>query len=210
MHGICIHRSGRVFDAAMRYERPPRTSAADTVLDLVNESDSFTDVCGWVSRAISADKTDEEKLLAAIQKRKRPRWRKELTPILAAVADGDESALETCSTFDVERRHGLPESERQVPFTKADGTPGRRDRLYRECGLIVELDGRLGHEGDDVQKDRARDRAAAVAGRQTLRFGWIDIRGMSCTSAGEVATVLQVRGWSGTPRPCSLSCRVAG
>jgi hypothetical protein len=207
--GIRIHRSRRVFDAAMRYERPPRTSPAETVLDLVHESGSFTDVCGWISRAISAGKTDEERLLAAMRKRKKLRWRKELEPIVAAVVEGDESALETCYTFSVERRHRLPDSERQVPFAKADGTTGRRDRLYREYGVIVELDGRLGHEGEDVKRDRARDRTAATRGQQTLRFGWEEIRGGSCASAAEVAEVLMARGWSGVPRPCSLSCRVA-
>jgi hypothetical protein len=205
--GIRIHRSGRVFDAAMRYENPPRTSATETVLDLVNESGSFADVCGWIARAISAEVTDEERVLAAIQKRNRLRWRKELTPIIEAAASGDASALETRYTFVVERRHRLPESERQVPFANADGCTGRRDRLYREYGVIVELDGRLGHEGENVKKDKARDRAAAVAGQQTLRLGWED---MTCTSAGEVAAVLQIRGWTGTPRPCSLSCRVNG
>jgi hypothetical protein len=207
--GICIHRSGRVFDAAMRHERPPRTSPVATVLDLVHESGSFTDVCGWVSKAISAGITAEEKLLPAIRQRRTLRWRRELLPIIAAVVDGDESALETRYTFAVERRHGLPVSERQVRFTKADGTTGRRDRLYREYGLIVELDGRLGHEGQDVKKDKARDRAAAADGQQTVRFGWEEIRGASCTSAAEVAAVLKARGWTGVPRPCSLSCRVA-
>ncbi|HEY1622302.1 MAG TPA: hypothetical protein VGG16_00745 [Streptosporangiaceae bacterium] len=206
--GVRIHRSGRVFAAAMRYESPPRTSPAETVLDLVDQSGSFTDVCGWISRAISAGVTDEARLLEAMRERKRLRWRRELMPVIVAVVEGDESALETRYTFSVERRHGLPESERQVRFTKPDGTTGRRDRLYRDFGLIVELDGRLGHEGEYVKQDRARDRAATAVGQQTVRFGWDEIRGASCASAAEVAATLRERGWTGVPRPCSLSCRV--
>jgi hypothetical protein len=207
--GVRVHRSGRFFEAAMRQESPPRTSPAETVLDLVNESGAFTDVCGWVSRAISAGATDEEKLLAAMRRRKRLRWRNELESVIVAVGDGDQSALEAWYTFGVERRHRLPESERQVPFTKADRTRGRRDRLYREYGVIVELDGKVGHDGEQVSQDKARDRAAAGTGQQTVRFEWKDVHGAPCKSAAEVAAVLRARGWTGDPRPCSLSCGVA-
>jgi hypothetical protein len=206
--GMRVHRSGRVFEAAMRFESPPRTQIEETVLDLVNESGSFTDVCGWVSNAISTEVTSEERLCEAIQKRKKLRWRVELSPVIAAVGEGDESALECCYTFDVERRHRLPGSERQVPFTTANGTTGRRDRLYRDFGLIVELDGRLGHEDNGAKLDKARDRAAAATGQQTIRFGWDEVRGAPCASAAEVAAVLRARGWTGTARPCSLYCGV--
>jgi hypothetical protein len=41
-----------------------------------------------------------------------------------------------------------------------------------------------------------------------LRLDWEEVHVMFCASAVEVAAVLQTRGWTGDPRPCSLSCRI--
>jgi len=206
--GIRIHRSARSFAAAMREEDPPRTLVSETLLDLADAADTFGDVCGWITQAISDRLISDDQLLAAVRARGKVRWRADLTTLVAAAAAGDHSALEYRYTRDVERRHGLPEPDRQVPFTKPDGRTGRRDRVYAEYGLIVELDGKLDHSGVAVQNDNKRDRTAAVAGKQTLRFGWDDVRGHSCTTAIEVAQVLRIRGWKGTPKPCSLYCQV--
>ena len=73
---------------------------------------------------------------------------------------------------DVERAHGLPESSRQVPFTRPDGRRGFRDRVYTEYGVVVELDGRLAHPAENQWKDKARDNAAAAEGKQSLRYDW--------------------------------------
>ncbi|WP_075052015.1 hypothetical protein [Gordonia malaquae] len=43
----------------------------------------------------------------------------------------------------VERAHGLPAPLRQAPT--GVGRPGFRDLDYPEWGVVVELDGRLGH-----------------------------------------------------------------
>lgn len=206
--GIRIHRSARSFAAAMRHEDPPRTLIAETLLDLADTADIFGDVCGWVTQAITDKLISDDQLMAAIKARGKMRWRTDLTTLVAAVSAGDHSALEYGYTRDVERRHGLPEPDRQVPFTKPDGRTGRRDRVYTEYGLIVELDGKLYHSGESVQNDNRRDRAAAAAGKQTLRFGWDDVCDNRCTTAIEVAQVLRNRGWKGTPKPCSLYCRV--
>ncbi len=89
-----------------------------------------------------------------------------------------------------------------------DGNRGRRDRLYREYGLIVELDGRLAHSAEDQWRDKARDNAAAVGGTQTLRYGWTNVRWHPCATALQVAAVLRIHGWEGWPRPCSPGCPV--
>jgi hypothetical protein len=207
-HGLRIHRSARVFAGAMRDERPPRTRPADTVLDLVNECDSFDDVYGWACRAISNGATDEVALLAAIERRNRLRWRTEITQIISAVHAGDESPLENAYTTNVERRHRLPASERQVPFTGENGKSGRRDRVYPDFKVIVELDGELNHRGNKVRKDKARDRTAATTGLQTVRLEWPDVHSQACASAADIAAILQRRGWTGKARPCSLTCQV--
>jgi hypothetical protein len=107
---------------------------------------------------------------------------------------------------DVERAHGLPEAKRQVPFTGPGGRRGRRDRVYEDYALVVELDGRLAHPADSQWKDKARDNAAAVDGMQTLRYSWTRVRREPCEIAVEVATVLRMQGWPGRPRACSPGC----
>ena len=206
--GLRIHRSARVFAAALPSTDPPRTRIEETVLDLTETAATFDDVCGWVTRAISRDLTDQGKLLAAMTARGKLRWRANLRVLVAAAAAGDHSVLEYRYTRDVERPHGLPKSDRQVPFTGPGHRKGRRDRVYSKYGVIVELDGLRGHTGENVRLDNARDRAAAVEGKQSLRYGSSEVLYETCSTAVEVAKVLRNNGWAGTPRPCSLHCRV--
>ena len=41
---------------------PPRTRVEETVLDLTQTAKTFDDVCGWVTRAIARELTDETRL----------------------------------------------------------------------------------------------------------------------------------------------------
>jgi hypothetical protein len=208
VEGVSLHRSDRVVAAARGNAYPPRTSVEETVLDLVQASKSFDDVCGWVTRAIARDLTDETRLRQAMTARSRLRWRADLHELIVAAAGGDHSVLEFRYHRDVERAHGLPESSRQVPFTKPDGRRGFRDRVYTDCGVVVELDGRLAHPAENQWQDKARDNAAAATGKQSLRYGWMHVRWQACTTAAEVAKVLKQHGWDGRPTPCSPGCPV--
>ena len=178
------------------------------MLDLTQTAATFDDVCGWVTRAIARDLTDEGRLQAAMRQRRNLRWRADLHELIAAAASGDHSVLEYRYERDVERAHGLPEPVRQAPFAGPDGRTGRWDRVYRAYGVVVELDGRLGHGPEDQWRDKARDNAAAVDGHQSLRYGWEHVRWHPCATALQVARVLRVHGWDGWPRPCSPGCPV--
>jgi hypothetical protein len=206
--GVTIHRSTRAVQAIQRDINPPRTRVEETVLDLTQTAVTFDDVCGWVTRAFARELTDELRLRAAMRRRPKLRWRSELHELIAAAASGDHSVLEYRYERDVERAHGLPEPVRQAPFTGPDGRRGRRDRLYREYGVVVELDGRLAHPAEDQWRDKARDNAAAADRQQTLRYSWIHVRRNPCGTAAEVAKVLRLHGWAGRPRPCSPGCPV--
>lgn len=46
-----------------------------------------------------------------------------------------------------------------------------------DYGLLIELDGRIGHTGDGRFRDMRRDNAAATDGLATLRYGWHDVSG---------------------------------
>jgi Transcriptional regulator, AbiEi antitoxin len=108
----------------------------------------------------------------------------------------------------IQRAHGLPESARHVPFIKSGGRRGRRDRVYEPFGLVIELDGRLAHSPEDQWKDKTRDNAAAADGKQTLRYGWSQVKWQPCETAAEVARALRRHGWNGNPRTCSPGCPV--
>jgi hypothetical protein len=208
VEGACLHRSARAAEAVLEGSQPPRTRVEETVLDLTQTAKTFDDVCGWVTRAIARELTDETRLDAAMKARQRLRWRHDLEQLIAAAAGGDHSVLEFRYHRDVERAHGLPESVRQVAFTTRNGRRGRRDRVYEPYGLVIELDGRLAHSPEDQWKDKSRDNAAAADGKQSLRYGWSQVKWQPCQTAAEVARVLRRRGWRGRPRPCSPGCPV--
>jgi hypothetical protein len=206
--GISVHRSRRADQAVQDHVYPPRTKIEETVLDLAHAAKTFDDVCGWVTRAIARELTDETRLHAAMEVRQRLRWRKDLNQLIEAAAAGDHSVLEFRYHRDVERAHGLPESARQVPFTGPDERGGYRDRVYEPYGVVIEVDGRLAHQAEDQWRDKTRDNAAAADGKQSLRYGWAQVRWAPCATAAEVARVLRRRGWRGRPRPCSPGCPV--
>lgn len=177
---------------------PPRTLVPDTVLDLCDGAPA-RQVEDWVTRAVQRRLTSPEHLRRALGRRSRHSQRLLLGELLQEVAEGAESPLELRYLRDVERRHGLPPGERQ----QRTGTPGRRDVLYREFGLLVELDGRRGHEAEGRFRDMARDNAALRERLATLRYGFGDVAGQPCFVALEVAQVLNQRGWSGSVVTCA-------
>jgi hypothetical protein len=209
VEGVSLHRCTRASEVVLGYGRPPRTKVEETVLDLTHAATTFDEVCGWVTRAFARDLTDAARLGAAMAQRPRLRWRADLYELITTASSGDHSVLEYRYGRDVERAHGLPMSVRQVPFKDPDGRRGRRDRLYRDYGVVVELDGRLAHPAEAQWRDKARDNAAAVDGQQTLRYGWTEVTRLACKTAAQVAQVLRVHGWDGLPRPCSPGCPVA-
>lgn len=206
--GVCLHRSSRAADALQEGSRPPRTRVEETVLDLTQAAATFDDVCGWVTRAIARQLTDEARLRRAMSDRAKLRWRADLHGLTLAAAGGDHSVLEFRYHRDVEKAHGLPESARQVPFTGPNGRRGRRDRVYEPYGVVVELDGQQAHPAEDQWQDKSRDNAAAAEGMQSLRYGWLRVTRQPCATAAEVAGVLRRHGWEGRPRPCSPGCPV--
>ena len=206
--GVSLHRGTRVDEILLGNSNPPRTRVEETVLDLTQTAVTFDEVCGWVTRAVARDLTDAAMLGAAMDQRPRLRWRADLHELIAAAASGDHSVLEYRYGRDVERAHGLPESVRQAPFAGPDGRRGRRDRLYRGYGVLVELDGRLAHPAGAEWRDQARDNGAAVDGQHALRYGWVQVTRHACETAAQVAQVLRVYGWNGQLRPCSPGCLI--
>ena len=210
VQGVRVHRSRRAFQLELADCYPPCTSAEETVLDLVDGSETFDDMCGWVTRALDRKRTSAVQLRDAMGKRERLRWRSLLDDMIHATVTGDHSVLEHRYERDVERVHGLPDPDRQVPFTKPDGTEGHRDRAYATYRVVIELDGQLYHPAESTWDDKERDNAAIEAGHEPLRYGWKHVTQQPCATAVQVGRVLRANGWQGLPRPCSVSCAVRG
>ena len=150
-----VGAGGRGF-AATQY--PPRTKIEETVLDLTQTAATFDDVCGWVTRAFARDLTDEERLRAAMMARTRLRWRADLHELIVAAAGGDHSVLEFRYHRDVERAHGLPEPDRQVPFT----TPAGRQRAPGPCVREIRRGGRARRAAGASGREPAEERAGTM------------------------------------------------
>lgn len=192
-------RSGLRFLAGERTGQgsPARTSVADTILDLAGEL-SPAELLSVTANALGWGHTSTVALRQAFERRGRPPPRSRLLrDVIADVRSGNESPLEVRYVADVERRHGLPASRRQVRTAY-----GRCDALYEEYGVIVELDGRLGHSGAAAHKDMSRDNAHVLSGLVTLRFAWVHVALDPCATARIVAHALSGRGWYGQMRHC--------
>lgn len=109
----------------------------------------------------------------------------------------------------VERAHGLPAADRQSARVTASGRQ-YRDAEYRSFGLVVELDGALGHDTWRAQgRDADRDLDdLALLGARTARLRWAQVLGTPCRTADRLGRVLQRGGWTGAPCPCGPDCTI--
>ncbi|HEU5485202.1 MAG TPA: hypothetical protein VFU98_09860 [Microlunatus sp.] len=175
---------------------PPRTTVADTVVDL-SDVDDESGLVDLVTRAVQSRLVGVPELRQVVRSRRRLRHRQRLLALLGDVGEGAESALELRYLTDVERAHGLPQGVRQR--RSRSGTE-MRDVLYEQQGTIVELDGAV-HAMSCV-RDMRRDNRALLDGQVSLRYGWADVTGSPCHVAWQVAAILVSRGWTGFPVRC--------
>ena len=67
---------------------------------------------------------------------------------------------------------------------------------YDEFAVIVELDGRLGHEGEGRFRDMNRDNQHALLDELTLRYGYFDVSSRACAVAYQVYRAIVRRGFT--------------
>ena len=203
---IVLHRSARLSSAKHPARTPPRTRIEETVLDLVELAPTFDSAFGWLSAGCGRRLVTPAHLRAATGRRAKMRWRADVMAALDELADGVLSNLERGYVRRVERPHRLPLAKRQVRLRQGPRS-AYLDILYGEFGLALELDGLTAHPAESRWLDMRRDNYFAGSGIITMRYCWADITGRPCEVAGEVARVLRQRGWTGTLRSCSPSCR---
>jgi hypothetical protein len=138
--GMRVHLRVAVGRRRHPARQPPVTSVEETVIDLVDVSQTGADAIDVVIRACQRRLTTAARLLATAELRKKMRRRTLLLDVLSDVVEGVLSALERRWLRDVERAHGLPRGSRNRP----EGRSGRRryrDVHYREYRLIASWTG---------------------------------------------------------------------
>ena len=206
--GLRIYRSIAIESRRHPSRLPARTRVDDTVLDLVERAghlDEIVAVASWVRRQRL---TTVERIAMAAAGRKKLRHRQELVAVLDDVATGALAVLEHHYLTVVERAHDLPAGYRQLAIRRATRTE-YRDVYYRGYGLVVELDGSVGHSTDvERSRDMRRDNADVLAGQLVLRFAFADVARRPCVVAAQVVPALRQRGWDGRPRRCGSACQL--
>ncbi|HEU0041116.1 MAG TPA: type IV toxin-antitoxin system AbiEi family antitoxin domain-containing protein, partial [Jiangellaceae bacterium] len=189
--GVVVHYAHRLSQTRHPAKSPPRTRIEDTVLDLVDIAHSARIVNTLVSTVVQKRLTTTDRLAAALMGRKKISWRPLVDALLLDVAEGAQSTLELQHLRRVERAHGLPSGQRQR--RRAGARVVWIDVDYDEYDLRIELDGRLGHEGDGRFRDRQRDNRGVVEQTWTLRYGHAELFDDPCAVAAEQACVLYDR-----------------
>ena len=198
-----FHRESVGARSASTHGSPPRLGVDATVLDLCATS-TEGEIVGLISTVVQRRLTTPSRLSRALAARSRQRHRRLINDLLRDVAAGAESRLEVLYLRMVERAHGLPDGDRQ---RRRHGLPYFTDVGYDDYALLVELDGRLGHEGMDRFRDMERDNRFALVDWTTLRYGWYDVVERPFEVATQVAQLLMSRGWPGTPTCCPRCAR---
>ena len=143
--GVRIHRL-RGFDGRVQWNYgPPRVRLEDALLSKCRGAATRVDALAVVSDACRRRITTPSRLAAELRRRTHAHHRGWLIAVLDEAAEGVQSLLESSYRRRVERAHGLPRPDRQWHERTEDGVV-YRDAAYRRYGVIVELDGRMGHE----------------------------------------------------------------
>lgn len=201
---VMLHRS-RAFDVIASADTPqPRSSRADTIIDLATSEPTAAEARLTFVHLAGSSPVSMTSLARQLLCRPPFRYRAVLNHALELVRGGSLSALEAEYTMAVERAHGLPTGARQQPF-HVDGRVLWEDVGYDNAGarLTVRLDGRATHSTPGIAfRDRRRDNAAELADRRRLTYGWTEVSADPCSVAAEVIAVLRRDGWRGIPHPC--------
>jgi hypothetical protein len=189
---------------------PPLLRFDATVLLTASRAPTPDDAIATVADACQSRRTTPGRLLELLEEMPANlRLRRFLREVLADVATGAYSFLEVRYLRDVERPHELPTARRQRRVS-VGRHPCFRDVEYLGLAVVVELDGRLGHE-DFVSRadDMDRDTDTAKDGARTARIGYLQVMSRRCATAQRVADLLRLGGWTGQARRCGPGCSVA-
>jgi len=204
--GVRLHRLAGLGERVQWNLSPPRVRFEDALLMLCEAAPTRSQAPALAADACQRRRTTPARLRAALLGRARMRDRKWMLGVLTDLQAGVRSVLEAAYLRKVERAHGLPPGRRQPMERTADGVV-YRDVVYDAFAMVVELDGRLGHElSQDRWDDMDRDLLAAADAVLTLRLGWRHAEDRPCQTAERLGRVFASRGWAGRPIACGPQC----
>lgn len=203
--GVRTSRARDFADVIHPLLQPPRMRIEVAGLVVASRSRSADAAVAVLADLCQQRRTTPDRLLSALRARPRVPRRQLLETVLDDVAAGSYSALERRYLMWVERPHGLPIAARQRRV-RLGARAQYRDIEYLGLGVVVELDGRLGHErATDRWSDLDRDLSRVLLGDLTVRVGWRQVL-EPCRLAAGLGRLLRARGWTGTVRRCGDSC----
>jgi hypothetical protein len=203
--GIVVHQIARADTLWQENLSPPRQTVEHALLDVASRKKRLESVIAAVADAVQAGRTTTARLWTALGERRKLRHRALLRSVLTDVDDGVRSVLEQRYYRKVELAHGLPRAKRQQPLVLG-GKKGYPDVEYAGFGVLVQLDGRVGHTDSlDKWADLERDLLAVVESILALRVGWAQVLD-PCRLAAIVGRILQRRGWTGQVTACGPKC----
>jgi hypothetical protein len=204
--GVRLHRMTSFEEHVHPQRRPARLRLEVAVLQAAASARDEAAAIAVLADACQKRRTTPPRLVGVLDALPCLRRRAFMVSVLRDVAEGAHSVLEHRYLTSVERAHGLPRARRQRRGSDGRSGSAWRDCLYLGGLLVVELDGRLGHEWtEDRWADFDRDIEAAAGGALTLRLGWRQVLD-PCRVAAALVRVLRRLGWDGEPHRCSPTC----
>ena len=206
--GIVIHRLTNL-ETHAHGGVPPRLKLEDNALAMAHDASSEIDAIASLADVAGRAYVTAGSLRGALSRFPSMRRRAWIAKIIDDLESGTNSVLEHGYLTKVERVHGLPQSQRQAVRATPNGNQFR-DVEYAAYGLVVELDGALGH---DAWRDQARDADRALndlaaTGTVTARLRWHQVFDTPCRTARSIARVLASRGWTASPTACGDDCPI--
>ncbi len=194
-HGVHTYASAMPAAHLTRKFGLPVTTAGRTVVDLAR-SLTFAEAVVAADSALHQGLTTVAELrhIAAECRRRRGGDAANRVAHFASVLA--ESPLESLArvVFD---EGGLPPPDLQVPITSADNQfIGRVDFLWRQCKVVVEVDGAAKYDEDPkrARTELWRDKALRRAGYEVIHFSWSEITRQPEQVVAAVWAALRARG----------------
>ena len=197
--GVRVHRVTGFASEVHPTRLPPAVRLELAVLQCASAARTERRAVAALADACQSRRTTAGRLADRLRPMRRLPRRAFLLSLLDDVASGTFSVLEHRYLTRVERPHGLPTARRQRRVAPGR-RPAYRDVEYLGGALVVELDGRLGHdETEDRWADLDRDIASVELERR--RRGSPDRPGAGSVQDGvDEGRLLRAVGWRGTVR----------
>lgn len=202
VRGVIAIRTAQFDERVRWHSSPPSIALEHAAIDVALSKTDLAERFRVLADVCQTRETSADRIAAALGARPRVPERPLLLELLADLAEGACSVLER-GYLELERAHGLPAPQRQLPAT-IDGRRAYRDVPYEEFGVVVELDGKAFHD-NAAARDRDFDRdleTAVTSGALTVRLTYGQVFSRGCRTIRHIATLLERRGWTGPFVPC--------